>query len=98
MNYLLAGIIIFFVLVNLFSLIVMLVDKHRSRFSRLRISEATLFFLASFFGGIGVYLGMILFRHKTKKWHFYIGMPLIIAQNLAFLFLFYSFLSGFIVL
>lgn len=91
------SIIVFLLIVNLFSFIVMLFDKRKSILSRSRVSEATLFFLASFFGGIGIYLGMFMFRHKTRKWHFYIGMPLLIFQNMAFLYLFYGFLVKIII-
>ena len=71
----------------------MYVDKRKARSGSERISEATLFFLAAFFGGVGVYLGMFLFRHKTRKWYFYLGIPLIVVQNLGFLYLFYEFLK-----
>jgi uncharacterized membrane protein YsdA (DUF1294 family) len=49
-----------------------------------------LFFLAAAFGSIGVYAGMFVFRHKTRKWYFLIGIPLLIAQNAAAIYLVYS--------
>ena len=64
----------------------MLIDKNKSRHHGERISEGALFFWAIFFGGIGIYIGMYVVHHKTKKWYFAIGMPLIIIQNIAFLF------------
>ncbi|MBT3356464.1 DUF1294 domain-containing protein [bacterium] len=79
----------FFILINLSAFMLMFFDKNRSRkqHNRRRISEGMLFFMATFFGSIGVYLGMFAFRHKTQKWYFTIGIPLLILQNIAFLYL-----------
>lgn len=53
-----------------------------------RIPEGILFFMATIFGSIGIYVGMFCFRHKTRKWYFLIGIPLLIIQNLATVYLF----------
>jgi len=74
--------------INVFAFLLMMIDKIKStRTGAERISEGQLFFLAAFFGAIGVYLGMFAFRHKTKKWYFLVGVPLLIIQNLAFAYL-----------
>ena len=53
-----------------------------------RVPEARLFLLALLGGGIGGFLGMYAFRHKTRHLHFVIGFPLIAAvQILAALYL-----------
>jgi len=52
-----------------------------------RTPEGLLFFMATMFGALGVFAGMLVFRHKTKKWYFMIGVPLLILQNLATLYL-----------
>jgi len=52
-----------------------------------RIPEGLLFFMATIFGSVGIYLGMLVFRHKTRKWYFVIGIPLVLTQNLATLYL-----------
>jgi uncharacterized membrane protein YsdA (DUF1294 family) len=91
MNQALYIILSFFVLVNLVALLVMFMDKCRSRkIGAERISEGLLFFMAIAFGSIGVCLGMFFFRHKTKKWYFIIGVPLMILQNSATVYLAYS--------
>lgn len=74
---------------NLFAFAITAKDKHTSTTGHHtdRIPEGFLFFLASAFGAIGVYAAMILFRHKTRKWYFQIGIPLLILQNLATLYL-----------
>ena len=81
--------------INIFSFLIMFLDKRRAEknYNNKRVSEITLFFLASLFGGIGIYLGMIFFRHKNRKWHFYIGIPIILIQNICFIYLLYKFLS-----
>ncbi len=88
------SILTFFLVVNLAAFLAMLWDKSRSRKEGAeRISEGMLFFLAAAFGSVGVYAGMLAFRHKTRKWPFILGIPLLMIQNLAFLYLAYSILS-----
>lgn len=77
---------LFFLVVNGAAFLLMFWDKGRSRRSGAeRISEGLLFFLASAGGSVGVYLGMFVFRHKTRTWYFLIGIPLLILENLTFL-------------
>jgi len=73
------------VVINLFSFFAMAYDKRKSSRGNNaeRTPEGLLFFMAVIFGSIGVYLGMQAFRHKTKKWYFQIGIPLLVIQNLA---------------
>ena len=74
---------------------IMLADKIKSaKPGAERISEGMLFFLATAFGSVGVYAGMFVFRHKTRKWYFLAGIPLLVLQNAAVLYLVYLFLSG----
>ncbi len=77
------------VVINLVSFSIMAHDKRKSMQSSNpeRTPEGILFFLAGAFGAGGVYLGMITFRHKTKKWYFQLGIPLLIAENLATLYI-----------
>lgn len=68
----------------------MLLDKIKSENGRSeRISEGLLFFMASAFGSLGIYAGMFFFRHKTRKWYFLIGIPLIFIENIAVFYLLY---------
>lgn len=77
---------LFFAAVNAMAFLLMLWDKTQSRKNGAeRISEGMLFFMATLFGSVGVYLGMIVFRHKTRKWYFVIGIPMLILENLTFL-------------
>ena len=76
-----------FVFINLVAFFMMLADKARSRKAGAeRLSEGILFFMATMFGSIGVYVGMFAFRHKTRKWYFIIGIPTLMVENMAFLY------------
>lgn len=76
--------------INLASFVVMLNDKRKSMRTDNpeRIPEGVLLFLAAAFCSIGIYAGMYLLRHKTRKWYFVIGVPLLIMQNFATVYLF----------
>lgn len=83
-------IIIIFSLINLNAFLIMLLDKIKSENNKSeRISEGLLFFIASAFGSLGIYAGMFLFRHKTRKWYFLIGIPLIFIENVAVFYILY---------
>ncbi|MFC1638406.1 DUF1294 domain-containing protein [Patescibacteria group bacterium] len=93
MNGEVLSVVLFFVIVNLIAFFSMMIDKIQSRKSgSTRISEGLLFFMATFFGSVGVYTGMFTFRHKTRKWYFIIGIPLLVLQNISFLYIVYSYL------
>ena len=78
--------------INLIAFIIMLLDKIKSaKPGAERISEGMLFFMATIFASFGVYAGMFAFRHKTQKWYFLIGIPLLMAENLATAYLVYLF-------
>lgn len=76
---------------NVISCILVGLDKQKARLNKLRISEKTFFILAVCFGATGVYAGMLIFHHKTKKWYFQFGIPLLLILNL---YLFDLFLYG----
>ena len=91
MNKQLFGVLSFFLVVNLIAFLIMLLDKNKSKkVGAERISEGLLFFMATVFGSVGVYAGMFAFRHKTRKWYFVIGIPMLILQNSALLYLIYA--------
>jgi len=89
-NNQLLTIIVILLIINLVAFVMMLTDKMKSeRPGASRISEGMLFFMASAFGAIGVYAGMFAVRHKTRKWYFLLGIPLLIIQNMATAYLIY---------
>ena len=76
-------VILYLVIINVVGYVIMGVDKKRAIRGAWRISEASLFFTALLGGSLGCILGMQHFRHKTKHWYFVVGMPLILAAQLA---------------
>ena len=81
-------IIIVFILINVIAFIAMLIDKIKSaKNGSERISEGMLFFMAAALGGLGIYAGMFACHHKTRKWYFMLGIPLLILQNFAVIYL-----------
>lgn len=72
------------VLVNVWAFALMGFDKRRSRKKGARrVRERTLFLSALLGGGLGAFLGMWMFRHKTKHWYFVVGIPLIALAEAA---------------
>lgn len=70
--------------VNASGLFCMAQDKALARAGvtgRQRTPEGLLFLLAILGGSIGIYAGMFLFRHKTQKLYFIIGLPLLLLQQ-----------------
>ena len=77
--------------VNLLALFVYGLDKGLSKTKSRRIPERVLLWLARLGGGVGCWLGMTVFRHKTKHSRFKILVPLWnIIWMLLVLFLLYS--------
>lgn len=62
-------------LANILSLVLFYIDKKRARNRQFRISEKTLLLSTFLFGGLGAWIGMSTFRHKTKHTLFKIGVP-----------------------
>ncbi len=75
-------ILIAIALINFAGFVVVADDKRRARKKRWRIPEATLFLIAAAGGSIGVFSGMLIFRHKTRHWYFMAGIPFILAVQL----------------
>ena len=71
-------IIIYLVVINFMSFIMMGLDKYKAKKRAWRIPESTLFVLALIGGSIGSIAGMHLFHHKTRHWYFLYGMPAIL--------------------
>ena len=69
--------------INVFTFSLMGSDKARAKAGRWRIPERTLLLSAACFGALGGTLGMFYFRHKTRHWYFVVGMPLILAVQIA---------------
>ena len=76
---------LYLVIINAIGFLSMLVDKQKARKGAWRIPEKTLMSIAAFGGSLGSFLGMQLFRHKTKHPKFYIGIPVLLAAQVLLL-------------
>ncbi|CAH1205175.1 DUF1294 domain-containing protein [Paenibacillus sp. LjRoot153] len=73
--------LIYLLLMNIITFIEMGHDKGQAKKGGRRVPEKRLFLLAALGGGIGGWLGMRMWRHKTKHTSFVVGFPLLIALN-----------------
>jgi uncharacterized membrane protein YsdA (DUF1294 family) len=73
---------IFLLVINLFGFLTVGLDKAKAKRDRWRIPEKHFFIVSVLGGAVGVYLGMKLFRHKTKHKKFVYGIPILIVLNL----------------
>ena len=75
-------ILIYLIVINLITFIVFAIDKICAIKKKRRYKEVSLLGMCLVGGAIGGFLAMHLFRHKTKKKVFVIGVPLIIVIHL----------------
>lgn len=68
--------------INVVALLLSAIDKACARKAIWRVSEVTLLLSAVLGGSVGLLLGILLFRHKTKHKRFRIGVPLILLGQL----------------
>ena len=87
--YILIGYII---IINIISFFIMLYDKKQAIYHNFRISEKTIFIVSLLLGGIGTYVGMYVFRQKTKHLEFTIGIPVVIILDIISVFYIFNYL------
>lgn len=80
--------IIYLASINIIGFFAMGIDKKRAQKKRWRIPEKTLFAMAILGGGLGVWLGMYMFRHKTKHDYFVKIVSVVMIIQVALLFVF----------
>ena len=69
----------YLILINLAAFALFGLDKRYAKRHKWRIPEKTLLLAAVLGGAPGAMAGMYLFHHKTRKWPFSIGIPLILV-------------------
>lgn len=70
--------ILYLIIINIFTFILVYIDKQKAVKHKWRISEKNYFIISILGGCLGMLLGMKIFHHKTKHPTFYIGIPLIL--------------------
>ena len=78
----------YLIIVNALGLFIMLIDKENARKGWRRISEITLLTIAFLGGSAGMCAGMYIFKHKTKKTLFKIGIISLVIFHLSLVYLF----------
>lgn len=74
---------------NMITFAMMGIDKNKAIKGKRRISEKTLICSAFLLGGLGSWLGMMIFRHKTRHIKFQILLPIAALETLIMAYLFY---------
>ena len=86
------NIVIYLVVINILGFLIMGLDKWKAKNGKWRIPENTLLLFTILGGGIGTISGMYIFRHKTKKAKFTVGMPAILVLEIVlFIYLYITF-------
>ncbi len=80
--------LLYLLLINAASFLLMLVDKRRAKRNLWRIPESTLMISAALGGSIGALMGMYIVRHKTRHPKFTLGIPAMLAAQIALLVIF----------
>jgi uncharacterized membrane protein YsdA (DUF1294 family) len=73
---------IYMLIMSIVGFVIMGIDKRKAIKRGWRISERTLIFIAFIGGALGSFLGMHIFRHKTKQLKFIILLPLALLLNI----------------
>ena len=74
---------IYLVCINVLTFLLYGTDKWKAKKGKRRISEKGLLGVVALGGSVGGLVGMYTFRHKTRKAKFYLGVPAIIALQVA---------------
>lgn len=82
-KYLLYGLLLYLVAINLIAFFLYGLDKWKSRHDKWRITEARLLSVSILGGSLGAFLGMKIWHHKTLHPRFRYGLPLILILHLA---------------
>lgn len=77
------GLIWYLCAVNVIAFLLYGLDKQKAKRRKWRIPESVLLTAAVIGGSAGAFLGMRLFRHKTRKAKFYFGIPVMLILQAA---------------
>ena len=78
----------YYIFLNMVGFLTMGVDKWKAKHHRWRILEKSLHIIIWTGGMFGIWMGMILFHHKTKKKIFYLSISGSCILHLTFLYIF----------
>lgn len=87
------SIFLYVFIINLYSWFIIWKDKRKAIKQIRRIPEKQLWLLAWLGGATGIYVGMRMFHHKTRKPIFKWGIPFLIIYNVTLFVLINTYLS-----
>lgn len=76
----------YLVIINILSVLMFGYDKLKAKKNGWRIPESRFLVLGLLGGAVGIYIGMRIFRHKTKHMLFIVGIPLLMVLNLVIIY------------
>lgn len=91
-KYLFFGVVIYLLIMNIWALTLFGADKAKAKRKQRRVRESKLFKVCFFGGAVGGLIGMNVFRHKTLKKKFSVGIPIMFVLQLVL----DSFILGFL--
>jgi len=74
---------IYLALISFIAIVVTIADKSKARRNKWRVPEAALLGISALGGSVAMLITMMIIRHKTKHVKFMLGIPLIIALQIA---------------
>ena len=81
-NFFIAG--IYYLAVNVITFALFAYDKWCAKHDRWRVKESTLLFWAAIGGGVGAFLAMDIFHHKTLHLKFKLFVPFFLFLHIFF--------------
>ena len=74
---------VYLALISIIAVTVTVADKVKAKTGAWRVKESTLLLLSAIGGSVAMFITMQVIRHKTKHAKFMVGIPLIIAVQVA---------------
>ena len=76
---------LWYIVINIVLFVLMGIDKRKAVKNKWRIRESVLLIVALLGGGIGGFIGMRVFHHKSRKWYFHVVFVIGIVLHLVLL-------------
>lgn len=73
--------LVYLICINIVAFVLFGVDKRKAEKKDRRISESFLLGISALGGATGALIGMIIFKHKSSKKKFYIGVPFLLLLS-----------------
>ncbi len=74
---------IYLAVISFIAIVVTIADKSKAKRHKWRVPEASLLGISALGGSVAMFITMLIIRHKTKHAKFMLGIPLIIALQIA---------------